>query len=163
MPMPSSQLYDACAATLAAVVAHYSTLGVELPARRYVNSGEPAWDCDQVVVYPETTVPGLSTTITNEPLRPCTYFRTATLYIEIARCVPVESGNGRPPTVDRLDEAARRLLADPVDVANGILAANRSGTLGGFDGISLGSWDALGPQGGFGGGRQTIQFQLTEV
>lgn len=164
MALPADRLYLAARALLDAVVAGYAAAGVALPPRQFVSDGTPAWDCEQVTVYVERTFSGTVAAESTSPMN-CLVVRSAQFSIEIARCTPVfaDGWSDAPPTGDAIEAVAETVLADPMIVANSIVAAQRAGDLAGKDGLSLIEWESLGPQGGLVGGRQRVRWQLTEV
>lgn len=162
MPLPSDRLYAVAAAHLAAMVAYYAGEGVELPERRYVSDGNAvAWDCEQAVVYIERTFQGLADVETGQAIDQLEV-RTAQLWLEVVRCSPVVDGD-EVPTAEAIDDNAQLVLADGIMLAAGVRAAYKAGELGGCHGLVIGEWQALGPAGGYVGGRQGVRHQLTDV
>lgn len=163
--MDPGRLYDVCSTVLGAVEDAYAAddTATPLPARRYVADGQPAWDLcadGQLVVYVENTragLPGLDQSL--QPLN-CFAPRVAFLWVELARCVPTMTDSGRPPAPDAIEASAQTILADPVRMANAITEAYQAGALGVKWGLIVGDWQALGPQGGLGGGRLQVQLAL---
>lgn len=163
--MDPTKLYQAASAVLTAVVDAYSAdeTATPLPARQYVADGQPAWDLcadGQLTVYLANTragMPGL-----DQSTQPLTCFapRVATLWVEVARCVPTVTDSGKAPTAEAIDASAQVLMEDPVRFANAITEAYRAGNLGSKWGLIVGDWEQLGPAGGLGGGRLQVQLGL---
>lgn len=166
--MPSIDLLYACAdKLLEAVVAYYEEGGLdELPDRRYVSPGLPAWDfCEgcggQLTVYLDRTFGWDGEAETALPLD---YLgvRAAEYLVEVALPVAVINDAGEAPDAQLIDDDARLVLRQPTAIVNGLAAAYRAGDLAGCKGLTLLGWEALGPDGGFAGGRQRVRWQLTE-
>lgn len=164
MAIPVDRSFNAAQALLDAVVAHYATVAVDLPERQYVTDGTPAWDCEQLTVQMERTFNGLPDQPTVAPLD-CLLVRTAIFVIELVRCIPVvedELGNAVVPAADEISASARRILGDQALIVNAVVGAQRAGELAGCRGLTIVDWENAEPQGGLGGGRQRIYWQLTE-
>lgn len=160
--LPPDRLYNVARAALDIVAAAYVDLDVDLPERQYVADGTPAWDCEQVVVYVERTFSGLADQET-VAIQECLLIRSASLWVEVVRCVPVLDDRGDAPAADDIEASAQVILADPLIITNALVAAYRAGTFGGCKGLVLEGWESLGPEGGLAGGRQRFRYQLTEA
>lgn len=162
--IPPARLFDAATALLEVTRDFYVDNGYPFPPRHYVSCGLPAWDCEQATVYVERTFSGQ---VDQEDVAPisCLVVRSAVLVLEIARCVPMIDSEGdqpRIPTVQEETDAAELVLADPMLIVNAAVDGYRNGQLAGCRGLSVIDWEALGPEGGFAGGRQRFRWQLTE-
>lgn len=162
MPLPSDRIYSIARAHLDAVVAYYAGVAASLPERQYVSDGNAvAWDCEQLVVYVERTYQGYSDAETGQAIDQLEV-RSAALWLEVVRCSPAVDGNDIPTAVE-IETNAQLVLADAVMLAAAVRAAYKAGDLGDCHGLTIGEWQALGPAGGYVGGRQGVRHQLTAV
>ncbi len=165
MGIPRDRVYAAASALLETARDYYVDNGEEWPDRYYVSPGIPAWDCEQAVAYVERTFSGLTDQETFAPID-CLVVRSATIVVEIARCVPGIQNDGLDntvlPTVDQEDTAAQLVLADPVLLVNAAVDGYRAGLLSGCRGLAVVEWESIGPEGGVAGGRQRFRWLLTE-
>lgn len=90
---------------LSSVVSSYASYNMPLPARRYYTLGEPALDCEQVVVSFIQMYIGSPGDEAAQPRR-CNDPRSATVNIIVTRSVPVVGQNGRPPSAENIQAAA---------------------------------------------------------
>jgi len=130
---------------------------VPLPTRRFWTVGEPAIDCEQLVVSFIQTYLGLPGNQASEPQR-CQSPRSAVLTISISREIPVVGVNGKAPTGEKIEEASRIAVVDAwmfMELIN-----------------KLDQWEpgefglgviATADSSGFDGGFQTTAMQLTMV
>jgi hypothetical protein len=93
------------------VEAIYQSYNVSLPNRRYWTMGQPAVDCEQVVVSFIQMYLGPVGAEINSPQR-CNVPRTATLTISVAREVPVVGQNGQPPSTSKIQQVAAYAAID---------------------------------------------------
>jgi hypothetical protein len=157
-------LTSVCDELLADVISYFGMVGVDLPARRYVAAGVPAWDCELVAVYVVGISPGdlagLSGDISFED--GISYgLRNATIAISIVRCSAkshVVGSKVTPPTVAEEEAAAAALHLD----ADTIDAAVLSSSIVGCQMIAPVAWTPIGPQGGFVGGEWRYRFSLED-
>jgi hypothetical protein len=89
----------------------FQSYNVELPARQYWTMGQPAVDCEQLVVFFQQLYLGPPGSQVGEPQR-CHVPRSATITISIARATPIVSQNGRPPSPERIEAASEVLAID---------------------------------------------------
>lgn len=163
--MADLTLYALASSVLAAIESHYSLIGVELPARRYVSDGEPAWDCEQVTVELRRTYP-MSGDVRQEvpALATVEFVRAAEIAVQIVRCAPtVEEtieGVATLPSPDAIEESALTKLSDAELVPAALRAGYRDGTLPGCGGVSFVSWRSIGPDGGLTGGETTMRLAI---
>lgn len=87
------------------VINIYQSYNVELPNRRYWTMGDPAIDCEQVVVSFSQLFLGPPGAQVSEPMR-CNMPRSATVNITVARETPIVGMNGRPPSPEKIAMAA---------------------------------------------------------
>ena len=89
----------------------FESYNVELPKRRYWTMATPVVDCEQLVVFFQQLYLGPPGAEVGEPQR-CHVPRSATLTISIARATPIVNQNGRPPSPEKIEEAAEVLSID---------------------------------------------------
>jgi hypothetical protein len=135
----------------------FEDYNVPLPSRQFWTVGEPAIDCEQLVVSFIQTYLGLPGNQASEPQR-CQTVRSAVLTISISREIPVVGVNGKAPTGDKIEEASRIAVVDAwmfMELIN-----------------KLDQWEpgefglgviATADSSGFDGGFQTTAMQLTMV
>lgn len=133
----------------------FQSYNVELPKRRYWTMGQPAIDCEQLVVSFIQMYLGAPGDQATSPQR-CHVPRTAVVTISIARAVPTVGMNGRPPS-----EAAIQGASEVSAIDSWVL----------MDSVNLlDQWDETGyglgviatlETGGAEGGFQTVNLQLT--
>jgi hypothetical protein len=83
----------------------FQSYNVELPQRRYWSIGQPAIDCEQVVVSFMQMYLGAPGDEATAPQR-CHVPRSAVLTISIARAVPIVGQNGRPPSQEKIQQSS---------------------------------------------------------
>jgi hypothetical protein len=135
----------------------FEEYNVPLPSRQFWTVGEPAIDCEQLVVSFIQTYLGLPGNQASEPQR-CQSPRSAVLTISISREIPVVGVNGKAPTGEKIEEASRIAVVDAwmfMELIN-----------------KLDQWEpgefglgviATADSSGFDGGFQTTAMQLTMV
>jgi hypothetical protein len=130
---------------------------VPLPSRRFWTVGEPAIDCEQLVVSFMQMYLGTPGDQAGTPQR-CTMPRSAVLTISISREIPVVGVNGKAPSGDKIQEGSEAAV---VDAWLFMRLLNR-----------LDQWEpdefglgviATADSSGFDGGFQTTAMQLTMV
>lgn len=98
--------------TLTRVVGVFEQAGITLPTRRYWSLGQPAWDCEQVVVSLVQAYIGPPGDEASTPQR-CDGVKSAAISVQVVRCIPtVGPSRGKPPTDLQLQEAAEQLAID---------------------------------------------------
>lgn len=105
-----TSLVTALSDLLARVLGVYEQSGLTAPARAFWQLGQPAYDCDQLVVWAESLGSTFPTGETQTS--PCGTPITATLHVTISRCIPVPDSRGVPPTTARIQSAASVLAVD---------------------------------------------------
>lgn len=154
-------LYDLASDILAAVEDHYLTEGVDLPGRRYVTDGLPAWDCDQVTVRVTRTF-GIAGDVRVEAasiLGPLV-LTAADVEVQVVRCAPTVDDSGDPPAPEAIADSAEAVLNDADLVRAALLEAYKAGDLGGCQGAALLGWTPAGPEGGLVGGATLVRLDL---
>jgi hypothetical protein len=91
--------------------AHDYDPSIALPARRYWQTGQPAYDCEQMVVWLESLQEGLIGDVA-APQHPCDVFITATFKVAVVRCIAVGDDNGTPPLPAAIEATAKPLAQD---------------------------------------------------
>lgn len=89
----------------------YTTAGVDLPARRYWTLASTPADCEQLVVIFIQAYPGPPGDEASTPQR-CDGPLTASIQVQITRCVPTVSVKGKPPTLEQIQAGAEPLVID---------------------------------------------------
>jgi len=83
----------------------FTSYGVPLPARCYWTMGQPAIDCEQLVISFVQMYIGTPGDQAATPQR-CNTPRTAVVTITIAREVPTVGQNGRPPSGEKIEQGS---------------------------------------------------------
>ena len=83
----------------------FGSYNVPLPERRYWTLGQPAIDCDQLVVSFIQMYLGTPGDEASTPQR-CHQPRTAVLSISLAREIPTAQQNGKPPSGQTIEQAS---------------------------------------------------------
>jgi hypothetical protein len=96
---------------LAKVVETYEEYNIDLPSRRFWTMGEPAIDCEQLVVSFIQMYLGLPGDEASQPQR-CTQPRTAVLSISLSRQIPVVGNNGKAPSGEKIQEGSEIAAVD---------------------------------------------------
>lgn len=84
---------------------NFSKYSMPLPSRQYWTMGQPALDCEQVVVsfiQMYLGSPGDEATAPRRGQDP----RSATINVSVSRKIPVVGTNGRPPAAEAIQEAS---------------------------------------------------------
>jgi hypothetical protein len=101
----ATNLRDMMDGVLERVEAVFQSYNVELPKRRYWSIGQPAIDCEQVVVSFMQMYLGAPGDEATTPQR-CHVPRSAVITISIARAVPIVGQNGRPPSEEKIQQSS---------------------------------------------------------
>lgn len=107
----ATNLRDMMDGILERVETVFQSYNVELPARRYWAIGQPAIDCEQLVVSFLQMYLGAPGDEATSPQR-CHVPRSAVVTISIARAVPVVSAGGRPPTPEKIQQSSATSAID---------------------------------------------------
>jgi hypothetical protein len=137
------------------VEAVFQSYNVDLPNRRYWMIGEPAIDCEQVVVSFNQMYLGAPGDEASQPQR-CNVPRSATVTIYISREVATVGVNGRPPSPEKIQQTSARSTTD----AWVLMETVREFDMWDGTGYGLGvvaNLEISGPDGGF----QTVGLQVT--
>ena len=107
----ATNLRDLMEGVLERVQSVFQSYNVELPARKYWTMGQPAVDCEQLVVSFVQMYLGPPGAQVGDPQR-CHVPRSASLDISISRATPIVGQNGRPPAPERIEEASTIMAYD---------------------------------------------------
>lgn len=132
--------------------------GRTVPARRYVADGIPVWDCEQLTIFADAILPHQGNPfdqIARSGAAGCVTMQAAGFIIGHVRCVASATKATPTPSVAALDASGRAVLGDAAAIWDGIRNAMAVGTLPQKQ-MGFGSWQAIEPAGGFGGGTLRI-------
>lgn len=107
----ATNLRDMMQGVLERVQAVFQSYNVELPTRKYWTMGQPAVDCEQLVVSFVQMYLGPPGAQVGEPQR-CNVPRSASLDITLSRATPIVGQNGRPPAPEKIEEASTIMAYD---------------------------------------------------
>lgn len=107
----ATNLRDMMNGVLERVQTVFQSYNVNLPNRQYWTMGDPAIDCEQLVVSFVQMYLGTPGAQVGEPQR-CHVPRSATLNISISRATPVVGPSGRPPSPEKIQIASETLAYD---------------------------------------------------
>jgi hypothetical protein len=133
----------------------FQSYNVELPSRCYWTMGQPAVDCEQLVVSFLQMYLGAPGAQVGEPQR-CNVPRSATLSISISRNTPIVGQNGRPPSPDKIELASSVQAIDSWVLMESINLLDQWDDTGYGIGI-VATLEAGSPEGGF----QTTALTIT--
>jgi hypothetical protein len=133
----------------------FQSYNVELPNRCYWTMGQPAVDCEQLVVSFLQMYLGAPGAQVGEPQR-CNVPRSATLSVSISRSTPIVGQNGRPPSPDKIELASSVQAIDSWVLMESINLLDQWDDTGYGIGI-VATLEAGSPEGGF----QTTALTIT--
>jgi len=148
-------LRDMMQGVLERVQSVFQSYNVELPARQYWMMGQPAIDCEQLVIYFQQLYLGPPGAQVGEPQR-CHVPRSATVTISLSRATPIAQQNGRPPAPERIEAASEVLAIDSWVLMESINQLDMWDETGYGVGI-IATLDVTPPEGGF----QTTNLTVT--
>lgn len=148
-------LRDMLQGVLERVQSVFQSYNVELPARQYWMMGEPAIDCEQLVVVFQQMYLGPPGAQVGEPQR-CHVPRSATMMVSLSRATPITQQNGRPPAPDRIEAASSVLAIDSWVLMQSINQLDQWDDTGYGVGV-IATLDVTPPEGGF----QTTNLSIT--
>jgi hypothetical protein len=151
----ATNLRDMMNGVLERVEGVFQSYNVELPKRRYWTMGQPAIDCEQLVVFFQQMYLGPPGAQVGEPQR-CHVPRSATMTISIARATPIVGQNGRPPSSERIQAASEMLAIDAWVLMESINQLDQWDETGYGIGV-LATLEVSSPEGGF----QTTDMVIT--
>lgn len=164
MPPDLDLLWNLGSDVLAVLATEWPGDAEPLPERRFVASGEVAWDCAQVAVHVVRTF-GIEADLTVEQITAQSASagfaaRAAAVEVTLLRCVADLDARGNAPSADRITSDAAVVLKDPTAVLNVLVAAHRAGNLGSCNGLAFETWQSVGPEGGIAGGVTRFRVAL---
>jgi hypothetical protein len=148
-------LRDLLLGVLERVQSVFQSYNVELPVRQYWTMGEPAIDCEQLVVFFQQLYLGPPGAQVGEPQR-CHVPRSATLTISLSRATPIVSQNGRPPAPEKIEAASEILAIDAWVLMDSVNQLDQWDETGYGVGV-IATLDSASPEGGF----QTTNLTIT--
>ena len=151
----ATNLRDMMDGILERVESVFQSYNVELPQRRYWTIGQPAIDCEQVVLSFIQMYLGAPGDEATTPQR-CNVPRSAVVTISIARAVPIVGVNGRPPSPDKIQQAASVSAIDAWVLMDAVRLFDQWDGSGYGVGV-IATVDITPPEGGF----QTVNMNLT--
>lgn len=134
----------------------FAAHNVELPNRRYWTMGQPAIDCDQLVVYFVEAFLGTPGDELGQPQR-YNAPRSATVGISIAREVPTVGVNGRAPSAEKIQQYSARSAIDAWVLLESARSLDMWDETGGYGPGVVINLDVSPPEGGF----QLVNMSLT--
>lgn len=151
----ATNLRDMMDGILERVESVFQSYNVELPQRRYWTIGQPAIDCEQVVVSFIQMYLGAPGDEATTPQR-CNMPRSAVVTISIARAVPIVGMNGRPPSPDKIQQSAAVSAIDAWVLMDAVRLFDQWDGTGYGVGV-IATVDITPAEGGF----QTVNMNLT--
>jgi hypothetical protein len=151
----ATNLRDMMQGVLERVESVFQSYNVELPQRKYWTMGQPAIDCEQLVVFFQQLYLGPPGAQVGEPQR-CHVPRSATVTISIARATPIVSQNGRPPAPEKIQSASEILAYDAWVLMQSINQLDQWDETGYGVGV-IATLEVSPPEGGF----QTTNMVIT--
>jgi hypothetical protein len=140
---------------LDSVVSTFQSYNVPLPDRQYWTLGQVAVDCEQLCVVLSQVYLGAPGDPASTPQR-CEVARSAVMTVSVARSIPTVGVNGRPPSPEKISQAAEISAVDAWVLISSINTFDQweSGGLG--VGV-IATVDIPPPEGGF----QLVNMQIT--
>lgn len=151
----ATRLRDMMQGVLERVESIFQSYNVNLPQRRYWIMGQPAIDCEQLVVSFVQMYLGAPGAQVAEPQR-CHVPRSATINIMLSRETPVVGQNGRPPAADKIQLASEIIAVDSWVLLESVNLLDQWDETGYGIGV-VATLEASGPEGGF----QTTTLTIT--
>lgn len=133
----------------------FQSYNIPVPQRCYWMMGQPAIDCEQLVVSFAQMYLGAPGDQASDPQR-CYVPRTAVVNIMISRQVPVVGQNGRPPSGGKIEEGSYIAAVDSWVLMQSVNQLDQWDDTGYGLGV-IATLDVIGPEGGY----QTSNLQLT--
>lgn len=149
-------LVDFMQGVLDRVVSIFESYGMPLPMRRYWTLGQPAVDCEQVVVSFAQMYLGPPGDEASLPQR-CNMPRTAVINVLISRAIPTVGPSGKAPDGALIEKASEVSAVDAWILMNSLYLLDQWEEQGLFGLGVIATVDVDEPQGGF----QTVNMQLT--
>lgn len=151
----ATNLRDMFNGVLERVETVFQSYNVNLPSRRYWTMGQPAIDCEQLVIFFNQMYLGTPGAQVNEPQR-CNVPRSATFTISISREIPVVGQSGKAPSPEKIQLASETLAIDAWVLMQSINLLDQWDDHGFGLGV-IATLETAPPEGGF----QTASMQIT--
>jgi hypothetical protein len=137
------------------IVNTLESFNIPVPARQYWTVGQPAIDCEQLVVSLVQIYLGPPGDQASSPQR-CTQPRTAVMTVVLSREIPTVGQNGRAPSADKINAAAKISAIDAYALMR-VINEFDVWEPGGYGVGVIATADIADPEGGF----QSVNLQLT--
>lgn len=154
----ATNLRDMMQGVLDRVESVFQSYNINLPSRRYWTMGQPAIDCEQLVVSFLQMYLGTPGAQVGEPQR-CHVPRSATLNITISRQIPTVGSNGRAPSPERIQHASEVLAYDSWVLMESINLLDQWDETGFGVGV-IATLEADAPEGGYQTSSMTITMAI---
>lgn len=151
----AKNLVNLLAGVLERVEAIYESYGVPLPSRRYWTMGQPATDCEQLVVYFVQMYLGAPGDEAVAPMR-CNSPRSAVLNVQVSRPIPTVGTSGRAPSAERIQDGSEIVAIDAWILMESINLLDQW-EQGSFGVGVIATVNVAEPEGGF----QSVSLQIT--
>jgi hypothetical protein len=151
----ATNLRDMMQGVLERVESIFQSYNVNLPERRYWIMGQPAIDCEQLVVSFVQMYLGAPGAQVAEPQR-CHVPRSATINIMLSRQTPIVGQNGRPPAPDKIQISSEIVAIDSWVLMESVNMLDQWDETGYGVGV-VATLESSGPEGGF----QTTTLTVT--
>lgn len=151
----ATNLRDMMNGVLESVESIFQSYNVNLPQRRYWTMGQPAIDCEQLVIYFNQMYLGTPGAQASEPQR-CNVPRSATITISLSRQIPVVGQSGKAPSPEKIQIASETLAIDSWVLMQSINLIDQWDQTGYGLGV-IATLETSPPEGGF----QTTSMQIT--
>jgi hypothetical protein len=133
----------------------FQSFNVNLPSRQYWTMGQPAIDCEQLVVSFAQMYLGAPGDQATTPQR-CHVPRTAVVNVLLTRQIPTVGQSGKAPSGSKIEEASYSSAIDAWVLMESINLLDQWDDTGYGLGV-IATLDMIGPEGGF----TTVNLQLT--
>jgi hypothetical protein len=140
---------------LDSIVSVFQSHNVPLPTRQYWTVGEQAIDCEQLTVTLIQLYLGAPGDQASSPQR-CNMPRSAVMTVSLAREIPSVGQNGRPPSYEKISQAAEISAVDAWVLMESVNLLDQWDP-GSFGVGVIATVDIPPPEGGF----QVVNMQLT--
>lgn len=137
------------------VCSSFQSYNVTLPSRQYWTMGQPALDCEQLVVSFTQMYLGVPGDQATTPQR-CHVPRTAVVNIILTRQIPVVGQNGKAPSANKIEEGSYISAVDAWVLMESINQLDQWDDTGFGLGL-IATLDMIGPEGGY----TSVNLQLT--
>lgn len=154
----ATNLRDMMQGVLDRVESVFQSYNINLPNRRYWTMGQPAIDCEQLVVSFLQMYLGTPGAQVGDPQR-CHVPRSATINITISRQIPTVGPNGRAPSPERIQHASEVLAYDSWVLMESINLLDQWDETGFGVGV-IATLEADAPEGGYQTSSMTITMAI---